>query len=71
MLHSQEKKKTAKAVEKVTSTVEKSTLGDLESLVALKEQMEETAKEAAKKKLAKKAADKVVDATDVAEKTEE
>jgi small subunit ribosomal protein S1 len=67
----EEKKKTAKAVEKVASTVEKSTLGDLESLVALKEQMEETAKEAAKKKLAKKAADKVVDATDVAEKTEE
>ncbi len=69
----EEKKKTAKAVEKVASTVEKSTLGDLESLVALKEQMEETAKEAAKKKLAKKAADKVVDADVVeeAEKTEE
>jgi small subunit ribosomal protein S1 len=47
-----EKKKTAKAVEKVAEKVEKSTLGDIEALAALKEQMEETAKKAAKKKLA-------------------
>ena len=47
-----EKKKTAKAVEKVAEKIEKSTLGDIEALAVLKEQMEETAKKAAKKKLA-------------------
>jgi small subunit ribosomal protein S1 len=35
----EEKKKTAKAVEKVAASVEKSTLGDLDALAALKEQM--------------------------------
>ncbi len=50
----EEKKKTAKDVEKVTSTVEKSTLGDLDALTALKAQMEDSAREEAKKKLEKK-----------------
>ncbi len=46
-----EKKKTAKVVEKLAEKNEKSTMGDLEALVALKEQMEGDAI----KKLAKKA----------------
>ena len=50
----EEKKKTAKDVEKVVSTVEKSTLGDLDALSALKAQMEDSAREEAKKKLEKK-----------------
>lgn len=50
----EEKKKTAKDVEKVTSSVEKSTLGDLDALTALKAQMEDSAREEAKKKLEKK-----------------
>jgi small subunit ribosomal protein S1 len=37
----EEKKKTAKAVEKVKESVEKSTLGDIDALAALKEQMEQ------------------------------
>jgi small subunit ribosomal protein S1 len=45
----EEKKKTAKDVEKVTSSVEKSTLGDLDALTALKAQMEDSAREEAKK----------------------
>ena len=49
-----DKKKTAKDVEKVTSSVEKSTLGDLDALTALKAQMEDSAREEAKKKLEKK-----------------
>ncbi|MFD1816171.1 30S ribosomal protein S1 [Pseudarcicella hirudinis] len=51
----EEKKKTAKAVEKVAATVEKSTMGDLDALSALKEQMEGAAREEAIKKLEKKA----------------
>ncbi len=50
----EEKKKTAKDVEKIASTVEKSTLGDLDALSALKTQMEDAAREEAKKKLEKK-----------------
>jgi len=50
----EEKKKTAKDVEKLASTVEKSTLGDLDALTALKAQMEDSAREEAKKKLEKK-----------------
>jgi len=50
----EEKKRTVKDVEKVTSSVEKSTLGDLDALTALKAQMEDSAREEAKKKLEKK-----------------
>jgi small subunit ribosomal protein S1 len=53
----EEKKKTAKVVEKITEKVEKSTLGDMSVLSALKEQMETGEKKAAVKKLTKKAAD--------------
>ncbi len=51
----EEKKKTAKDVEKLAATVEKSTMGDLDALTALKAQMEDSAREEAKKKLDKKA----------------
>ena len=44
----EEKKKTTKAVEKMAATVEKSTLGDLDALTALKEQMETNEKKAKK-----------------------
>jgi small subunit ribosomal protein S1 len=50
----EEKKRTVKDVEKVTGSVEKSTLGDLDALTALKAQMEDSAREEAKKKLEKK-----------------
>jgi small subunit ribosomal protein S1 len=50
-----EKKKTAKAVEKLSEKNEKSTMGDLEALVALKEQMEEAADKKAGKKTKKTA----------------
>jgi small subunit ribosomal protein S1 len=48
-----EKKKTAKAVEKLSDSNEKSTLGDLEALVALKEQMEGGGEKKAAKKTKK------------------
>jgi small subunit ribosomal protein S1 len=50
----EETKKTAKVVEKTNASAEKSTLGDIGALAALKDQMAETEKEAAKAKLAKK-----------------
>ncbi|MEA5140104.1 30S ribosomal protein S1 [Arcicella rigui] len=51
----EEKKKTAKDVQKLADSTEKSTLGDLDALSALKAQMEDSAREQAKKKLDKKA----------------
>lgn len=51
----EEKKKTAKDVQKLADNTEKSTLGDLDALSALKAQMEDSAREEAKKKLDKKA----------------
>jgi small subunit ribosomal protein S1 len=48
-----EKKKTAKAVEKLSEGNEKSTMGDLEALVALKEQMEGGSEKKAAKKTKK------------------
>jgi small subunit ribosomal protein S1 len=51
----EEKKKTAKDVQKLADNTEKSTLGDLDALSALKAQMEDSAREQAKKKLDKKA----------------
>jgi small subunit ribosomal protein S1 len=45
-----EKKKTAKVVEKMAEKNEKSTMGDLEALVALKEQMENASEKKAAKK---------------------
>jgi small subunit ribosomal protein S1 len=50
-----EKKKTAKVVEKLAEKTEKSTMGDLDALVALKEQMENPEKKQVKK--AKKTAE--------------
>ena len=47
---SEERKKTAKAVDKVSSSVEKTTLGDLEALSALKEQFEGADSKKASKK---------------------
>ncbi len=46
----EERKKTAKTVEKIASSTEKTTLGDLEALSALKEQMESGARKSNKKK---------------------
>ncbi len=46
----EERKKTTKAVEKASASIEKTTLGDLEALSALKEQFEGNAKKASKKK---------------------
>jgi small subunit ribosomal protein S1 len=50
-----EKKKTAKVVEKLAEKTEKSTMGDLDALVALKEQMENPDKKPAKKSTKKSA----------------
>jgi small subunit ribosomal protein S1 len=47
----EEKKKTAKDVKELSSTAEKSTMGDLDALSALKAQMEGAAREEAIKKL--------------------
>jgi len=44
----EERKKTAKTVEKMSSSTEKTTLGDLEALSALKEQFENSAKKGGK-----------------------
>lgn len=46
----EERKKTTKAVEKASASIEKTTLGDLEALSALKEQFEGNAKKAYKRK---------------------
>ena len=51
----EEKKKTAKDVAKMADSAEKSTMGDLDALTALKASMEKSASEEAKKKLDKKA----------------
>ncbi|MDZ7899827.1 MAG: 30S ribosomal protein S1 [Arcicella sp.] len=51
----EEKKKTAKDVAKMADAAEKTTMGDLDALTALKASMEKTASEEAKKKLDKKA----------------
>jgi small subunit ribosomal protein S1 len=51
----EEKKKTAKDVAKMADAAEKTTMGDLDALSALKASMEKTASEEAKKKLDKKA----------------
>ena len=51
----EEKKKTAKDVAKMADAAEKSTMGDLDALTALKASMEKSASEAAKKKLDTKA----------------
>ncbi len=54
----QQKRKSSKAVRKVNLEVEKTTLGELEALSALKEQMEDNEKAAAKASADKKAAPK-------------
>jgi len=49
-----EKKKSTKATEKASTTVEKSTMGDIDALSALKEQLEGAERAQAIKKLEKK-----------------